>query len=96
MKKQSIKLTVNNIEVCADVEPRTLLVDFLRDVAATKGVRIACEEGACGACTVHINGKAAKSCLVLVARLDGATVTTVEGLAQARQLNSLTYYIIIR
>ena len=89
MNKMPVSLTVNGKAVAGEVEPRTLLVDFLRDVALTKGVRIGCEEGACGACTVHVDGKAVKSCLVLAARSNGATVTTVEGLAPARQLNKL-------
>ena len=89
MNRVAITLTVNGTKVSGEVEPRTLLVDFLRDVALTQGVRIACEEGACGACTVRLDGKTVKSCLVLAARADGATITTVEGLAQSRQLSAL-------
>lgn len=84
-----IHLSVNGTNVSAHVEPRTLLVDFLRDIAGTKGVRLGCEEGACGACSVHLNGEVVKSCLVLAVQANGANVTTVEGLAQQRSLNKL-------
>ena len=86
MQKLSIHLEVNGYPIETEIEPRTLLVDVLRDVAATKGVRIACEEGACGACSVHLNGEVVKSCLVLAARADGAKITAVEGLADGTSL----------
>ena len=89
MQKLSIHLEVNGYPIETEIEPRTLLVDVLRDVAATKGVRIACEEGACGACSVHLNGEVVKSCLVLAARADGAKITTVEGLADGTSLSKL-------
>ena len=84
-----ITLLVNGKPVSGQVESRTLLVDFLRDIAATKGVRIGCEEGACGACSVRMNGEVVKSCLVLAARASGAEITTVEGLAENRNLSAL-------
>ena len=88
-----VTLEVNGFNVSASVEPRTLLVDFLRDTAGTKGVRIACEEGACGACSVRLNGDVVKSCLVLAVRADGAKITTVEGLGmglgEGRTLSAL-------
>ena len=87
--KYQVTITVNGVSVSEDIEPRTLLVDFLRDIAGTKGVRLGCEEGACGACSVHLNGKVVKSCLVLAVQADGAEITTVEGLAKQRTLNAL-------
>ena len=83
-----VSLIVNGRTVSATVPARTLLVDFLRDHAATRGVRIGCEEGACGACTVLLNGQSVKSCLVLAARADGADITTVEGLAERAPTSS--------
>ena len=74
-------LTVNGTTVSADVEPRTLLVDFLRQHLGLTGTHVGCDTGQCGACTVHVNGIAVKSCNVLVAQVAGAHVTTIEGLA---------------
>ena len=85
----SVTLTVNGDDITASIEPRMLLVDFLREHAATKGVRIGCEEGACGACTVHVEGQPIKSCLALAARANGKKITTVEGLGQGRALSKL-------
>ncbi|MEM7466183.1 MAG: molybdopterin-dependent oxidoreductase [Pseudomonadota bacterium] len=87
--RANVTMSVNGAPVSRDLEPRTLLVDFLRDEARTQGVRIACEEGACGACSVLVDGVATKSCLMLAARCDGAEVTTVEGLSEGGQLNKL-------
>ena len=84
-----VTLEVNGTKISGHVEPRTLLVDFLRDTAGTKGVRIGCEEGACGACSVRLNGDVVKSCLVLAVRADGAKITTVEGLSEGRRLSAL-------
>jgi len=82
-------LEVNGRTVSATVEPRTLLVDFLREHAHADSVRIGCEEGACGACTVELDGRTVKACLVLAVRADGGRVTTVEGLAAGRTLDPL-------
>jgi carbon-monoxide dehydrogenase small subunit len=76
-------LTVNGTTVAADVEPRTLLVDFLRQHLGLTGTHVGCDTGQCGACTVHLNGRAVKSCMVLAAQAAGGTVTTIEGLANA-------------
>ena len=89
MKKTNISLEVNGVSHHAEVDDRTLLADVLRDSAAMKGLRIACEEGACGACSVHLNGAVVKSCLVLAVRADGARITTVEGLANGNSLSAL-------
>ena len=85
----SVVIEVNTRSIAARVEPRLLLVDFLRDNAAVKSTRIACEEGACGACTVDLNGRTVKSCLVLAVGADGSRVTTVEALSQGRELSDL-------
>lgn len=85
----SIKLKVNGVAVAEEVEPRLLLVDFIRDRLKLKGAHIGCEDGVCGACTVLINGRATKSCLMFAIQADGAEITTVEGLAPAGQLHPI-------
>jgi carbon-monoxide dehydrogenase small subunit len=80
-------LSINGARHKADVEPRLLLVHFLRDVLGLTGTHIGCETSICGACTVLLNGRAAKSCTVLAVQADGAEITTVEGLAQNGQLH---------
>ena len=79
----TLSLTVNGKPVTAQVEPRTLLVDFLRDHLRLTGTHIGCDTAQCGACTIHLNGKAVKSCNVLALQANGAQVTTIEGLAKA-------------
>jgi carbon-monoxide dehydrogenase small subunit len=80
-KNVSISLTVNGREVTAKVEPRRLLISFLRDDLELTGSHVGCDTGQCGACTVLLDGKAVKSCLLLAVQADGRNVTTVEGLA---------------
>jgi carbon-monoxide dehydrogenase small subunit len=82
-----LSMTVNGREVSADVEPRTLLVHFIRDHLRLTGTHVGCETGYCGACTVHVDGKAIKSCTMFAIQADGATVTTIEGLASDGQLH---------
>ena len=76
-----VDLTVNGKEITADVEDRTLLVHFLRDVADLTATNIGCETTSCGACTVLLDGESVKSCTVLAAQADGRNITTLEGLA---------------
>jgi aerobic carbon-monoxide dehydrogenase small subunit len=76
-----VSLTVNGKEVTADVEDRTLLVHFVRDVAGLTATNIGCETTSCGACTVLLDGESVKSCTVLALQADGHEVTTLEGLA---------------
>jgi len=76
-----IELTVDGGRVSEDVEPRMLLVQFLREKLGKTGTLIGCDTSNCGACTVHLNGHAVKSCNVLAVQADGAEVTTIEGLA---------------
>ena len=83
MSKHTIEMTINGHRHSGDVEGRTSLSDFLRDDAGYTGVHLGCEHGVCGACTVIVDGKAVRSCLMLAVQADGAEVTTVEGLAAA-------------
>lgn len=78
--KIRVSLTVNGAEVEGEVEPRTHLADFLRERLRLTATHLGCEHGVCGACTVLINGKPARSCLALTVSLDGAEVRTLEGL----------------
>ena len=77
----SLALTVNDKPVRADIDPRTLLVDFLRNNLALTGTHVGCDTAQCGACTVHLDGRAVKACNVLAVQAQGATVLTIEGLA---------------
>ncbi len=80
-------MTVNGKAVSGSVEPRTLLVHFLREDLLLTGTHVGCESGYCGACTVHVDGVPTKSCMVLAVQADGADVTTIEGLAQNGELH---------
>ncbi|WP_420585480.1 (2Fe-2S)-binding protein [Ruegeria sp.] len=80
MSKMHVKLTVNGKEVEGLAEPRTLLIHFLREDLKITGPHIGCETSHCGACTVDIDGKSVKSCTTFVAQVNGADITTVEGL----------------
>lgn len=80
--KNSVSIRVNGIPQKHDVEPRLLLVHFLRDVCGLTGTHIGCETSICGACTVLVDGKAVKSCTMFAVQADGAEVTTIEGLAR--------------
>lgn len=82
-----ISITVNGVERRAEVEPRELLVQFLRDHLNLTGTHIGCETSQCGACTVLMDGQAVKSCTVLAVQADGASVTTIEGLAPVGMLH---------
>lgn len=84
-----VAITVNGVGREADVEPRTLLVDFLRDGLGLTGTKIGCDTSQCGACTIHLDGRAVKSCTVLAVQADGAAVTTIEGLAQNGALHPM-------
>jgi carbon-monoxide dehydrogenase small subunit len=84
-----IEVTVNGELREADVEPRTFLVYWLRDELGLTGTHVGCDTSNCGACTVHLNGEAVKSCTVLAAQADGAKVTTIEGLGSAGSLHPL-------
>src|SRR5262245_29845439 len=88
MNKQ-ITLTVNGAQHTAEVEPRTLLVHFIRETLNLTGTHIGCDTTSCGACTILIDGKSVKSCTVLAVQANGKSITTVEGLATNGQLHPL-------
>jgi len=77
-----LSMTVNGKPVSAEVEPRTLLVDFIRDQLRLTGTHIGCDTAQCGACTIHLNGNAVKSCNMLALQAEGASVTTIEGISK--------------
>jgi carbon-monoxide dehydrogenase small subunit len=79
--KKSITVTVNGVAHNSDVEPRLLLVHYLRDVLGLTGTHVGCETSICGACTVILDGQSAKSCTMFAVQVDGANVTTIEGMA---------------
>jgi len=78
-----VSMTVNGKAVSGEVEGRTLLVSFLREGQGLTGTHVGCDTSQCGACLVHVNGKAVKSCTMFAAEADGAEVTTIEGMANA-------------
>ena len=86
---EEISLTINGESVEAEVEPRHKLSDFLRDAQGLRGVRVGCEHGVCGACTVLMDGRAVKSCLTYAVQADGAEIETVEGLADGSALHPI-------
>jgi carbon-monoxide dehydrogenase small subunit len=89
MTTQHISLTVNGEAREADVEPRLLLVHLIRDVFGLTGTHIGCDTSNCGACTVHLNGTSAKSCTMLAVQADGASIKTIEGMADGATLHPL-------
>lgn len=82
-----ISLTVNAKPIEADVEPRLLLVHFLREQLRLTGTHVGCDTSQCGACTIHLNGRAVKSCTIFTVQADGAEITTIEGLASQGRLH---------
>ena len=85
----TIKLTVNGKAVSAEVEDRTLLVHLLREHLNLTGTHVGCDTSQCGACVVHIDGRAVKSCTVLVGQASGANVTTIEGISKGDELHPM-------
>ncbi|MEM6926263.1 MAG: (2Fe-2S)-binding protein [Myxococcota bacterium] len=85
----NVTLTVNGRRVTHDVEPRTLLVEFLRENLRLTGTHVGCDTSQCGACVVHVDGVSVKSCAMLAAEADGAAVTTIEGLATNGELHPM-------
>jgi aerobic-type carbon monoxide dehydrogenase small subunit (CoxS/CutS family) len=86
---RTISLTVNGQPHVAEVEPRRLLVDFLREDLGLAGTHIGCEHGVCGTCTVLLDGASIRSCITLAVQADGAAISTVEGLARDGELHPL-------
>ena len=85
----SVRLRVNGEEHLLDVEPRLLLVHALRDRLGLTGTHVGCDTSNCGACTIHLDGKAVKSCTVLAVQADGAQITTIEGMGTEADLHPL-------
>ena len=84
-----VSMTVNGKAVAADVDPRTLLVQFIRENLRLTGTHVGCDTSQCGACVVHVDGRAIKSCTTLAATCEGSHVTTIEGLAQGGKLHPM-------
>ena len=84
-----VSITVNGSEQSHHVEPRTLLVHYIREQAKLTGTNIGCDTSSCGACTVHLDGEAVKSCTILAAKADGGAVTTIEGLATNGEMHPM-------
>jgi len=87
--EQTVSITVNGVKRTHPVEPRMLLVHYLRDVRGLTGANVGCDTSQCGSCTVILDGMAVKSCTVLAAQADGSSVMTIEGLAQDGKLHPL-------
>jgi carbon-monoxide dehydrogenase small subunit len=87
--KKSISVKINGAEHTREVEPRLLLVDFLRDGLGLTGTHIGCDTSICGACTILLNGAAVKSCTVLAVQADGADILTIEGLSQGEKYHPI-------
>ena len=85
----TVNVIVNGVAYREEVEPRLLLVDFLRDRLMLKGAHIGCEDGVCGACTVVLRGRAVKSCMIFAIQVDGGELLTVEGLASDDKLDPI-------
>ncbi|GJD50966.1 Carbon monoxide dehydrogenase small chain [Methylobacterium crusticola] len=85
----SVSLTVNGKAVTADIDPRTLLVQYLRDSLRLTGTHVGCDTSQCGACVVHLDGQAVKACTVLTVQCEGREVTTIEGLASGGALHPM-------
>ncbi|AWB21155.1 (2Fe-2S)-binding protein [Methylobacterium currus] len=85
----AVSLTVNGKAVTADIDPRTLLVQYLRENLRLTGTHVGCDTSQCGACVVHLDGEAIKACTVLAVQCDGRSVTTIEGLASGGELHPM-------
>ena len=85
----TVNLTVNGKPMQADIDPRTLLVQFIRDNCSLTGTHVGCDTAQCGACTVHLNGRAVKACSMLAVQADGGSIDTIEGLASENALHPM-------
>lgn len=84
-----ISVTVNGTKHESEVEPRTLLVHYIRETLGLTGTNIGCDTSSCGACTIHVDGQSVKSCTLLAVQADGSTVTTIEGLAKGDEMHPM-------
>jgi carbon-monoxide dehydrogenase small subunit len=82
-------MTINGVPISHEVEERTLLVNFIRDHCRLTGTHVGCDTAQCGACTIHLNGRAIKSCSILAMQAEGATITTIEGVSIDDQLHPM-------
>src|SRR5437764_4587677 len=82
-------MTVNGTKQEHDVEPRLLLVYYIREVVGLTGTNVGCDTSSCGACTIHLNGESVKSCTLLAVQADGTDIMTIEGLAKGDQLHPM-------
>jgi len=87
--KTTVTMTINGVSYSHEVEPRMLLVHFIRELAGLTGTHVGCDTSQCGACTIELDGMAVKSCTLLAVQADGATITTIEGLATDGQLHPI-------
>jgi aerobic carbon-monoxide dehydrogenase small subunit len=87
--KQKVTITINGIAHTHEVEPRLLLVHFIRELAGLTGTHVGCDTSQCGACAIHMNGQAVKSCTLLAVQVDGAQLLTIEGLAKDGTLHPI-------
>jgi aerobic-type carbon monoxide dehydrogenase small subunit (CoxS/CutS family) len=87
--KQTVSVTINGHRYTGECEPRVTLADFIRHECGLTGTHLGCEHGVCGACTIALEGKTVRSCLMLAVQADGCDITTVEGLAEGEELNPL-------
>ena len=85
----SVSMTVNGQAVTREVEPRTLLVEFIRQDLDLTGTHVGCDTSQCGACVIHVNGESVKSCTMLAVQAEGAQITTIEGLAKNGELHPM-------
>ncbi len=85
----SVSMTINGKKVSGEVEARTLLVDFIREDQRLTGTHVGCDTSQCGACVIHVNGEAVKSCTMLAVQANGAEITTIEGLANGDELHPM-------
>jgi len=87
--KNKVTVTINGVSHSHEVEPRLLLVHFIRELAGLTGTHVGCDTSQCGACTIHLNGQAVKSCTLLAVQADGAQITTIEGMAKDGKLHAI-------
>jgi carbon-monoxide dehydrogenase small subunit len=87
--KTKVTMTINGVSYSHEVEPRMLLVHFIRELAGLTGTHVGCDTSQCGACTINLNGLAVKSCTLLAVQADGAQITTIEGLAKDGKLHPI-------
>ena len=89
MNKRSVSMTINGTTHTHEVEPRLLLVHFIRELAGLTGTHVGCDTSQCGACTIHMNGQAVKACTLFAVQAEGARITTIEGMAKDGNLHPI-------